>query len=163
MCSAGGNTYVGPSIAPETAITFVDGINYTGELPHGVTRQTQVSFFVSMVSGEIARWYNGIKSTGISAFEATITQTPSLGAAGGVQLQDFITVHQFSSSMQMSLDSINNTTYTNPGSGTGSTTPYCCTTTTNRCGGARFAEFAVTTANSANLAPPDRFVVVVQQ
>ena len=149
MCSVGGNTYVGPSIAPESAITFVDGINSTGELPHGVIRQTQVSFFVSMVAREISRWYNGIKSTGISAFEATITQTPSLGAAGGVQLQDFITVHQFSSSMQMSLDSINNTTYTTIGSGVGNT-PYCCTTTTNRSGGARFAEFAVVTANLAS-------------
>ena len=151
MCSAGGNTYVGPSIAPETAITFVSGINSAGELPHGVTRQTQVTFVNARVTGESNRWYNGIKeAVATTAFDGSITQTPSLGAAGGVQLQDFITVHKFSSSMQMSLDSINNTTYTTIGSGTSSTTPYCCTTTTNRSGGARFAEFAVVTENLAS-------------
>ena len=151
MCSAGGNTYVGPSIAPETAITFVSGINSVGELVNGVTRQTQVKFVNARVSGESDRWYNGIKEVvATTDFEATITQTPSLGAAGGVQLQDFITVHKFSSSMQMSLDSINNTTYTSIGSGTSNTTPYCCTTTTNQSGVARFAEFAVVTANLAS-------------
>ena len=151
MCSVGGNTYVGPSVAPATAITFSTGVNSTGEIVTAVTRQTQVKFATARIAGESNRWYNGIKeAVAITAFDGSITQTPSLGAAGGVQLQDFITVHQFSLSMQMSLDSINNTTYTTIGSGTGNTTPYCCTTTTNRSGGARFAEFAVVKANLAS-------------
>ncbi|NDC40432.1 MAG: hypothetical protein EBZ77_02620 [Chitinophagia bacterium] len=146
------SAYVQCATAPETAMTFVAGVNSTGEVLSALTRQTQVSFSVARVTGETARWYNGIKEqTSTVAFDATQTQTACLGAGGGVQLQDFITVHQFSSAMQVSFDSINNASYTTIGSGASasSTTPYACNVSTNRCGAARFGEFSVVQANLA--------------
>lgn len=149
MCP-GGNTYVAPSTSPEVALEFTSGVNSSGEILSKVTRQTQVSFAMARVTGEIARWYNGIREqSSTSAFDGTQTQTPCFGPGGGVQLQDFITVHQFNTSMQMSLDRINNNTYSTIGTGTSSTTPYMCTRTSNRCGSARFAEFAVIQSNMA--------------
>jgi hypothetical protein len=66
-----------------------------------------------------------------------------LGAAGDVFLQDFITIHRFSESTVARITSINNNnTYTTIGDGS-ATTPYFCTTATNKCGGARFGEFSV--------------------
>jgi len=144
------SAYAQCATAPETAMTFVAGVNAAGEVLSALTRQTQVAFSVARVTGETARWYNGIKEqTSTVAFDATQTQTACLGAGGGVQLQDFITVHQFSSAMQVSFDSINNSTYTTIGTGTSSTTPYACNVSTNRCGGARFGEFSVVQANLA--------------
>jgi hypothetical protein len=147
------SAYVQCATAPETALTFVAGVNAAGQVLSAVTRQTQVAFSVARVTGETARWYNGIKEqTSTVAFDATQTQTACLGAGGGVQLQDFITVHQFSSAMQVSFDSINNSTYTTIGSGASAsnTTPYACNVSTNRCGAARFGEFAVVQANLAH-------------
>jgi hypothetical protein len=145
------SAYVQCATAPETALTFVAGVNAAGQVLSAVTRQTQVAFSVARVTGETARWYNGIKEqTSTVAFDATRTQTACLGAGGGVQLQDFVTVHQFSSAMQVSFDSINNSTYTTIGTGTSNTTPYACNVSTNRCGGARFGEFAVVQANLAH-------------
>jgi hypothetical protein len=145
------SAYVQCATAPETALTFVAGVNAAGEVLSAVTRQTQVAFSVARVTGETARWYNGIKEqTSTVAFDATQTQTACLGAGGGVQLQDFVTVHQFSSAMQVSFDSINNSTYTTIGTGTSNTTPYACNVSTNRCGSARFGEFSVVQANLAH-------------
>jgi hypothetical protein len=95
------------------------------------------------VSGETGRWYNGIKEpSATTSFDVSKTQTLPLGIAGGVQLQDYITIHKFNSLMPVSIDSINTIAYA-----PGITTMYACTVPTNRCGGARFAEFAVVTNN----------------
>jgi hypothetical protein len=140
-----GNSYVACATAGGTAITFGAGIaDPSAGVVESATRQTQVSFAQSAISGETARWYNGIQApAGTTAFDAYQTQQPCLGAAGDVMMQDFITIHQFNALTVARLGIINNNTYSTLGSGTGTTTPYFCTTATNKCGGARFAEFTV--------------------
>jgi hypothetical protein len=69
------SAYVQCATAPETALTFVAGVNAAGEVLSAMTRQTQVAFSVARVTGETARWYNGIKEqTSTVAFDATQTQ-----------------------------------------------------------------------------------------
>ena len=150
MCSGSGGSYVNVGTAPSTALTFSAGVNSVGEVLTAVARQSHVTFANARVAGESSRWYNGIKEhTATVAFDGTVTQTPCLGAGGGVQLQDYVTVHQFSTSMPVSFDRFNNSTLTTVGVGDLTTTPYACNVATNRCGGGRFAEFAVVTANMA--------------
>jgi len=134
-------SYVKCSVGPASSIVFGPGVNSTGEIISSATQQINVAFSNTYVSGETGRWYNGIKEpSATTSFDASKTQTLPLGIAGGVQLQDYITVHKFSSLTPVSIDSINTTAYA-----PGITTMYACTVTTNRCGGARFAEFAVVT------------------
>jgi hypothetical protein len=136
-------SYVNCSVGPAASITFGPGVNSSGEVITSATQQKNVAFSNTYVSGESGRWYNGIKEpSATTSFDVSKTQTLPLGIAGGVQLQDYITIHKFNSLMPVSIDSINTIAYA-----PGITTMYACTVPTNRCGGARFAEFAVVTNN----------------
>jgi hypothetical protein len=141
----GGNSYVAPSQSQTTAITFGPGIyNAFSGVVESATRQTQVSFSLAAITGETERWYNGFKAPqNTTLFDAYQTQQPCLGAAGDVFLQCYITIHRFSELTTAKIQSIENNTYTTIGDGSGSTTPYFCTTATNKCGGAKFGEFSV--------------------
>jgi len=143
MCP-GGNTYVAPPNSGGTSVVFGAGLNHAdSDVVESVQRQTVVSFALAAITGETARWYNGIQGpSGNTTFEAYRTQQPCLGAAGDVTMQDFITVHQFNAPTVARLGTINNNSFTAIGTGT-STTPFFCQTATNKCGGARFGEFTL--------------------
>ena len=142
----GVSTYVAPPATPQSVTTFVEGVNRVAESLETSTRQTQVQFAAASIAGaESNRWYNGMKGSSLATtnIDAVNTQQPCLGAAGDTMLQDFVTIHQFGAEASIELTSINNAALGSIGATLSSDTPYACQVATNKCGGARFAEFTV--------------------